>query len=646
MTTAKSLAVIAVAVMVLAGIGIIADASEGATGSKVTYAYDGSQIVKTTAEDGSYVFEAFADLGFEAPEGYEFKSWRDSASSAVYTPGQTYGFAGDVTVAPVFAIDSAHAEIVLTYGDVSETFVTDGSAIDADDIAAFSASAGIALTVEDGRIAVGEGEKFILKGFRIGDAEPVVELSAITGTAGETTTYEMVVEPIYTMIFVVDGVTVGTYATDAVFSVQDATKEHYGFIGWSDGVRTVSSADIPAYVATLKADTVFNAVFEPVVYDIVFRVGESSEIRSARYGGQIDAPALPEGCKAWADESGRTVAFPYTVLGPATLHAVAVPVCTVTFVSGEEVLATVSVPEGTVIPSESIPALPEGCKGWSVDLALPITADATVEAVPIVYHDVTFAWGQTAYGDKGYTVVKVEDGQLVEAPAIPEALGDVRWEVAKISAPVTADIEIGLEPIPVYSVVFMAGEETVGSVSVLEGTAIPAELIPELPEGYSSWTYAGEPVVADLTVTAVEAVAPVYTITFIVEGKAPIVQMSDSISLPDTAREGFEFQGWLVAGSSGYIDPLTHVWTQDETVTAVYREVAPAAPAEPGFLESASGRIAMVVIVFVVLVAGALMVVPSSPLYYKAAKAKAKAKADKRKAEKLAKLQEGTQEKP
>lgn len=646
MTTKRAmLAVGVVAIMVLAGVGIIAD-SDAADGYTVTYAYEGSQIVKAIGADGSYEFMDFGSLGFAAPEGYAFESWRDTSSSAVYKTGIEYTFAGNVSVMPVFAIDSTHAEIVLIYGDVSRTYVVGGqegsvASLGEDAIADFAEAIGVSLAVRNGEIVLGDGERFVFGGF--GDG--ITAMEDLTGETGETTVYALTLTPIHTMTFVVDGVTVGIYATNAAITVQDAVKEHYAFVGWSDGAKTVPTAGLAAYAETVGADVVLTAVFEPAVYDVAFVAGDRTEIRSARYGGQIDAPALPEGFKSWADADGRAVAFPYTVLGPATLVAVEIPAYTVTFLAGETVLGTVLVAEGGIIPADAIPALPEGCKTWDADLSAPVTADVAVKAVATVYHTVTFAWGQTAYGDKGYTAVKVEDGAVVEAPAIPDALGDVRWEAAKVSAPIVADIEIALEAIPVYTVTFVAGGETVGTAKVLEGRAVPADAIPEVPEGYSAWAYAGEPVMADTEIVAEAAVAPVYTVTFLVEGKSPIVQMSDSISLPETAREGYAFQGWLVAGSSGYIDPLTYEFTSDTTVTAVYAAVAPAGPAEPSFLETTSGKIALIVGAFAVMIVGALLVSPASPLYHKDLKAKADARAAERRAEKLKKLQEG-QEKP
>lgn len=142
---------------------------------------------------------------------------------------------------------------------------------------------------------------------------------------------------------------------------------------------------------------------------------------------------------------------------------------------------------------------------------------------------------------------------------------------------VSEDITLSavFEPV-LLTVTFIAGEATVGTATAPYNTVIMA---PQLPEGYKAWDFDfSTPITADTTITAIEAdpVAPVtaYNVTFEIEGKAPVTQKSDTLVIPDTTREGYSFQGWVVkGGSSEYVDPLTYEITGDITFTAVYKAV-------------------------------------------------------------------------
>ena len=142
---------------------------------------------------------------------------------------------------------------------------------------------------------------------------------------------------------------------------------------------------------------------------------------------------------------------------------------------------------------------------------------------------------------------------------------------------VTEDITLSavFEPV-LLTVTFVVGEATVGTATAPYNTVIMA---PQLPEGYKAWDFDfSTPITADTTIIAIEAdpVAPVtaYNVTFEIEGKAPVTQKSDTLVIPDTTREGYSFQGWVVkGGSSEYVDPLTYEITGDITFTAVYKAV-------------------------------------------------------------------------
>lgn len=103
-----------------------------------------------------------------------------------------------------------------------------------------------------------------------------------------------------------------------------------------------------------------------------------------------------------------------------------------------------------------------------------------------------------------------------------------------------------------------------------------------------------EDIVLTAFFTQADAPSTVYNVIFEIEGKAPITQKSDSMALPDTTREGYVFQGWLVKGETGYVEPMKYDITSDITFVAVYKQADP--PAGPGFFETNEGKCVAVII--------------------------------------------------
>lgn len=122
-----------------------------------------------------------------------------------------------------------------------------------------------------------------------------------------------------------------------------------------------------------------------------------------------------------------------------------------------------------------------------------------------------------------------------------------------------------------------------------------------LPEGYKGWDWNfGVPIEADTEIPAIEAdPVTVYTVTFEIDGKAPVTQRSDSMVIPDTAIEGKVFQGWVVKGESQYVSPMNYAITGDITFVAVYKEADP--PAGPGFFQTTEGKCVAVLIAVVII---------------------------------------------
>lgn len=593
MTDYKAIFAIGIfAMLALAGVAVLADdaSAEGnATGPayKVTYKYGESSIVDKTEAGGIYSFKAFDKTGFTAPEGYEFKQWRDASSSATYqvaTNGSTgstpaYTFAGDVTVIPEFELDSDRAEITLIYGDISETYLISESeseskfAIAPENLEDFAKKIGATVV---------KGEKDSISGFAIDGYKfngfknakgTGIGISALTSSAGVNTSYTLVMEKVYTVSFVLDGTVLKSEKTSGdIVAPENPVKEHYVFDGWFDKDGKKFDPAFKAYTA----DITYTAEFTPNTYKVYFMNGETVVAeRSSEYMGQIDLPDLPEGFISWADKDGNVVGSPVTITGPdMKFYAVAgIVKYSVAFVNGEQTVATVEVVKGEKIAADDIPALPEGVEKWDFDFETPITENITVKAVAKVY-DVTFDFG-VMYATK--VTIQVEHGQVIPAdkvPVIPEEFPekDKRWNYDP-AAPVESDMTIQLRDNIYFEVVFVAGETEVAKVSVLEGTAVPADKVPAIPEGYKEWAFdVAAPVTADMTVEAV-AKEVVFNVTFEIEGKADVTQKSDSLTIPDVTREGYEFQGWVVAGTSKYVDPTKYEYTADVTFVAIYKQI-------------------------------------------------------------------------
>ena len=166
----------------------------------------------------------------------------------------------------------------------------------------------------------------------------------------------------------------------------------------------------------------------------------------------------------------------------------------------------------------------------------------------------------------------------------------------------TEDTVLYAKFVPVtFTVTFVYGEEK--AVFTTE-TVKYGDLAIEpkgLPEGYKGWDWNfGTKIIADTEIVAIVAdPVTVYTVTFEIDGKAPVTQRSDSMVLPDTKIEGKVFQGWVVKGESQYVSPMSYDITEDITFVAVYKEADP--PAGPGFFETTTGQCVAVIIAVVII---------------------------------------------
>lgn len=245
------------------------------------------------------------------------------------------------------------------------------------------------------------------------------------------------------------------------------------------------------------------------------------------------------------------------------------------------------------------------------------TEDVTLTAVfePVLM-TVTLVAGDATVG-----TITAPYGTTIVAPQLPE--GYVAWNTAEgvafdFATPITENITLTAqagEVIPVYNVTF----EIEGKASIVQKS--DSMVVPNTArEGYEfqGWVVKGSStyvdpmtyeITEDVTFVAVYKVASegAYTVTFKIADKTPITQKADSLAVPDTYREGYAFQGWVVEGETQYVDPMTYPIESDVTFVAVYKEVAPPAPEEPGFFSTPAGQCVAVLVVFAIGVLGYLI---------------------------------------
>lgn len=210
--------------------------------------------------------------------------------------------------------------------------------------------------------------------------------SIVTLTAATTTYIAQVVDVEYTATFVeADGETVistdsGVYG-EAVEVPEAPAIEGFISAGWTDGVKTYDSDEIPVF----SANVTYKAVYT-VDYDILFVVDGITVLQTTV--SEFDGVATPskEGYVfvAWFDG-----AVPVAVDGlrdyiadvdEATtfLAGWEADRLTVVFMAGEDVVTTETVLYGDLAVEPKVPA---GFDGWDFDFKTPITADTTINAI-------------------------------------------------------------------------------------------------------------------------------------------------------------------------------------------------------------------------------------------------------------------------
>lgn len=483
-STKAIIAAVVILAAAFAGVTLIGEESDAAS-VDVTYSLDGVTIPVKTEEDGTLVLFGPEDVkAFYTPDDptKEFAGWK-TETNAIYQFGATVVFTEPTTLTPY--LKDIPQTVSFTAGDKTVT-----------------------ADISEGHVAVPEidtdREGYTFDGWqwsedgRVYSAEEVAKLTVKAGQI-----FTAAYSEIFEVSWVVDGVTIATGDTTAENQPADPVKEHYDFKGWKDADGVLLTEKY-----TYTKDTVFTAVFEPVMLTVTFVAGEETVATvSVPYGQTVVKPSLPEGFKAWDFDFSAPITESITVKAVAEDPS---ETFTVQFVVDGEVIATYA-SNAVTVPADPVK---EGFafQGWAIgdsviaDPSKHVYTQDTVlvalfKAVEVVEHTVTFV---TAEGE---TEIAVVDGETVVAPAAPEGM---QWDPAvDLDAPVTSDMTVNAVPLKVTVTFAVDGDVIAILTQTIDyGGTVDMELLGgyTFPDGYTGWD-------ADLTMpfyrdTVVNATMP------------------------------------------------------------------------------------------------------------------------------------------
>ena len=332
-----------------------------------------------------------------------------------------------------------------------------------------------------------------------------------------------------------------------------------------------------------------------------------------------DGVFIPGQTYSTADATGGTLNLTAEIIRPTTVSFIV-----------DDASTPVTPSDGKVAVPSTISTEKDGYdfKGWKYSKTGAVLSNAAVGELSGVVAGETF----TAVFEKIYKVSWVAGGvTLAEGTSInlnkpandpaKENFTFAGWVDAAgimytVDNAITADVDEAYKFVAdtVFSAKFIPDNMTV-TFQVGEFTSTQTVLYgekamkPELPAGYIAWMLGEKefdfntPITENITIVALEGEpTTIYAVTFEIEGQTPVKLDSENYkkSIPDTAREGYAFQGWVVKGASQYVDPMTYEITGDITFVAVYKEVAPPEPEQPKFYQTPLGQCAIILAVFVV----------------------------------------------
>ena len=603
----KELAVLAVLALAFVGFAVMADESDAAVTSTVSYHVEDKTIIVPSGGEATMVLATLEDLGAKVPADRHFVGWK--IGDVTYNAGSTYVLGeDDPEPVAVFAATEYSALFFDDEGsllcDPIEGYVVDdeGNPVDPVDLATVMGE-----LIESGAVTVDRDGFIFLGWLEAGAVAPVAtaDLGSLTGDAIYVAAYM----PDYTVTFIDGDKTYTTHVAD--LKVPDVgIKTGFTFVGWFIGDVKVDPADYD-----YTADTTFIAVWAPVNCTVTYIAGGDIVASvPVYYGERAIEPKTPAGYKAWdfdftvpitsdvtiqaiPDEIVPIYDLIYIVDGivifeATTASAVTVPtdpvkegfvftgwlpsidvpvtedtvytavfspeILSVTFMTGEEIYSETSVKFGTVVTE---PKLPEGYIAWAFDFSTPITADTVVEAIA---EPVVPIYTLTYYVD-GVKVFETTTDAEVTVPTDPvkEGYAFVGWD-PEAGLPVTHDTVYNAIFAPdVLSVTFVAGGDAVFEESVKYGECA---IEPKLPEGFAAWDFDfATPIVEDTVIHAVETpIVPVYKLTYIVDGVIILeTTTASAVTVPtDPVKTGYTFLGW---------NPAVGDVTEDTVYVAQFR---------------------------------------------------------------------------
>lgn len=434
------------------------------------------------------------------------------------------------------------------------------------------------------------------------DGGTIYQFGATIAVSAATDLYPRLVDIAQEVTFVADGETETAQISDGHVAVPDIATEREGFTfdGWlysGDG-EIYQSEDIAGL--TVKAGETFTAQYSEIhevvwiVDGVTIATGDTTDMKQP-----IDPVKANHTFVGWSVDGEVVDMEKYEITGDTTFEAVFEPVMlTVTFVAGEQTVATVSVPYGQTVVQ---PALPEGFKAWDFDFSIPVTESITVQAIA----------ADPVEPSESYTVQFVVDGKVIATYAsnaitvpndpVKEGYAFQGWAIGDsvIANPATYQyvqdtvLTALFQAVEIveHTVTFYVDGDTSYTVRVVSGETVTA---PKAPEGMQ-WDPAIDldaPVTADMVVNAVPLQV---TVTFQV-GETVVALLTQTIDYGGTID---------VKLLEGYVFPAGYdAWDADLTMPVYADTVIKAKPIvveqEPGFLDSTANVLAVILAVIVV----------------------------------------------
>ena len=435
------------------------------------------------------------------------------------------------------------------------------------------------------------------------DGGTIYQFGATIAVSAATDLYPRLVDVAQEVTFTANGETETAAISGGHVAVPEieTDRDGYTFDGWlysGDG-KVYSTEEVPDL--TVKAGETFTAQYSEIhevvwiVDGVTIATGDTTDTKQP-----IDPVKANHTFTGWAVDGEVVDMEEFEITGDTTFTAVFEPVMlTVTFVAGEQTVATVSVPYGQTVVQ---PALPEGFKGWDFDFAIPVTESITVQAIAADPVEPSESFTVTFVVDGKTIATYSSDAVTVPADPVKDGFRFTGWAIGDsvIADPAsyqyTQDTALvalfqAVEVVE-HSVVFYVDGETSYTVRVVDGQTVTA---PEAPEGMQ-WDPAVDldaPVTADIVVNAVPLQV---TVTFLV-GDDVVALLTQTIDYGGTID---------VKLLEGYVFPSGYdAWDADLTMP-VYADTVIKAKGivveqAPGFLDSPVNVLIVILAVLVVI---------------------------------------------